>query len=187
MYKSIKLKNVVEYSNERVNINQISIDNYVSTDNLLANKQGVTKALGLPPKSDKLPAFNAENILVANIRPYLKKIWFANKDGACSPDVLTFKVKDGFLPEFVYYALFRDDFFDHVMKGSKGTKMPRGDKNQILDFTIPFLTLDNQENITALLSILDAKIAINQKINKELESIIPDLYDFWFLHGSYIK
>ena len=61
----------------------------------------------------------------------MKKIWFADRDGGCSADVLVFEVNKKFDPKYVYYSMFRDDFFDHVMRGSKGTKMPRGDKNWI--------------------------------------------------------
>ena len=84
-------------------------------------------ATNLPPQGSTMPAFEKNNILVANIRPYLKKIWFADRDGGCSADVLVFEVNKKFDPKYVYYSMFRDDFFDHVMRGSKGTKMPRGD------------------------------------------------------------
>ncbi len=93
-------------------------------------------AVNLPPQDGNMPSFQTENILVANIRPYLKKIWFADRPGGSSADVLVFDVKKGYHPKFVYYAMFRDDFFNHMMRGSIGTKMPRWDKRQILDYTI---------------------------------------------------
>ena len=91
---------------------------------MLANKQGKCDSVNLPPNSEKCTKFKKGDILVANIRPYLKKIWFADIDGGCSTDVLVYKPKEGYLPKFLYYALFRDDFFVHSMKGSTGTKMP---------------------------------------------------------------
>lgn len=185
MSKSILLKEAVSFGKERISANSASIDNYVTTDNLLPNKLGVTRADSLPPQSGNIPAYDCENILFGNIRPYLQKIWFSDKSGGCSADVLVFQTKTGYFPKFIYYALFRDDFFSHVMKGAKGTKMPRGDKAQILEFTIPEIGYDEQKKIAAVLSALDAKIACNNRINAELEAMAKTLYDYWFVQFDF--
>lgn len=185
MSKSVKLGSAVKYSSERIAIKSVSLENFVTTDNLLQNKEGITTATNLPPQSGMIPSFEKGNILVGNIRPYLKKIWFADRNGGCSADVLTFDVKKGFNAKFIYYTLFRDDFFDHMMRGSKGTKMPRGDKNQILDFLIPDFELLTQQKIAAVLSALDAKIALNNRINAELEAMAKTLYDYWFVQFDF--
>ncbi|PIP10079.1 MAG: restriction endonuclease [Sulfurimonas sp. CG08_land_8_20_14_0_20_36_33] len=132
-----------------------------------------------------MPAYVKGNILIGNIRPYLKKIWFADKDGGCSADVLVIDVNDDFDSKFVYYALFRDDFFIHMMNGSKGTKMPRGDKTQIMNFSIPNFKFDIQQKIAKVLSTLDAKIELNNRINKELEAMAKTLYDYWFVQFDF--
>ena len=79
--------------------------------------------------------------------PYLKKIWLSNQNGGCSPDILVFRVTDEskFLPIYVYYALYQDDFFDFMMDGKKGLKMPRGDKNSILNYQIPNVAMAQQK------------------------------------------
>jgi len=179
-----KLSNAVRYSNKRIKANDVFLHNFVTTDNLLQNKAGITQAISLPPSNSAMPAFSANEILIGNIRPYLKKIWFSNQSGGCSADVLVFEVKENYSPKFVYYCLYRDDFFDHMMKGSKGTKMPRGDKNQILDFLIPNFELATQQKIAAVLSSLDSKIELNNKINAELEAMAKTLYDYWFVHND---
>jgi type I restriction enzyme S subunit len=132
-----------------------------------------------------MPGYSSANILVGNIRPYLKKIWFADRESGCSADVLVFNVNKFHYPKFIYYTLFRDDFFDHMMKGSKGTKMPRGDKKQILDFLIPDFEFDKQQKIAKVLSDLDAKIELNNKINIELEAMAKTLYDYWFVQFDF--
>lgn len=185
MSNSYQLRDAVSYSTERVGMDTVTLDNYVTTDNLLQNKLGLTRAVGLPPQNGNLPAYSEQNILLANIRPYLKKIWFSNKKGGCSADVLVFSVKKEFNPKFVYYAMFRDEFFSHVMNGSKGTKMPRGDKNQILYFTIPRFEKSEQEKIASVLSVLDAKIELNNRINNELEAMVKTLYDYWFVQFDF--
>ncbi len=179
------LRDVATYSNERISLNEITLETYVTTDNLLQNKQGKVKAEKLPPQAGNVTQFCSGDILIANIRPYLKKIWLAKYSGGSSADVLTLKVRKGFDSSFVFYSLFRDDFFGHMMNGSKGTKMPRGDKNQILDFPIPHFTKSTQKHIAKVLSDLDTKIELNNKINAELEAMAKLIYDYWFVQFDF--
>nr|WP_315263205.1 restriction endonuclease subunit S [uncultured Flavobacterium sp.] len=179
------LKNAIFYSDERVSISELSFYNYVTTDNLLQNKLGKVNVEKLPSKGGNVTKFSEGDILISNIRPYLKKIWLAKYDGGSSADVLTFKVKPNYDSTFVYYSLFRDDFFDYVMKGSKGTKMPRGDKKQILNFQISNFEINVQQKIAKVLSDLDVKIELNNKINLELETMAKTLYDYWFVQFDF--
>jgi type I restriction enzyme S subunit len=183
MNSSNKLKDVAVFSTEKIDAEKISQVNFVSVDNLNPNKQGVCEATFQPKGS--LVHFKKGDILVGNIRPYLKKIWLADKDGGCSPDVLVFKARPKTDNSFLYYSLFRDEFFEHMMTGSKGTKMPRGDKNQILQFEIPQFELEYQQKIASVLSALDAKIELNNKINAELEAMAKTLYDYWFVQFDF--
>lgn len=180
-----RLKDTVIHSRERIDLELLDTNTYVSTDNLLQDKYGKTKSSGLPPNGKTVTKFSKNDILIANIRPYLKKLWLADHDGGNSADVITLKVKKGYAPTFIYYALYRDIFFKHMMNGAKGTKMPRGDKKQILDFPIPDYKLSYQEKISKILSSFDKKIEVNKKINSELQSLIKLIYDFWFIQYNY--
>ena len=175
MVKKIKLKNVVEYSKKRSNAKSLKIDTYITTDNLLPNKLGLKQATGIPPSGDSFPAYSEQNILVSNIRPYLKKIWFSNKNGICSSDVLNFVTKENYSAKFIYYNLHQDSFFEHMMQGAKGTKMPRGDKNQILDFEIPNFPFESQKKIANILGDIDTKIDLNNQINDNLSYYFTQL------------
>lgn len=185
MNKYIPLSKACKYSSEKIKLDELTLSSYITTDNILQNKQGVKIATNLPPQGNSFPKYNAGNILVGNIRPYLRKIWYADNDGGCSADVLVFDVKKGFYPEFVYYTMFQDDFFIHTMKGSKGTKMPRGDKNQIMEYQIPDIDFNSQKKIASVLSALDTKIALNNRINAELEAMAKTVYDYWFVQFDF--
>ena len=87
------------------------------------------------------------DVLVSNIRPYFKKIWYATFDGGCSNDVLVFRAKDGVSSRFLHYVLADDTFFDYSMATSKGTKMPRGDKKAIMEYEVPELLYEDQCNL----------------------------------------
>lgn len=179
------LKNHATYINNKVDTNEISLSQYISTDNILQNKQGIECATSLPIQGGKVTSFEKGDILLANIRPYLKKIWYAQFDGGCSADVLAIRANTETDSHFLFYALFRDDFFIHAMKGAKGTKMPRGDKTQIMEFKIPVFDLKTQQSIAAVLSTLDKKIALNKQINARLEEMAKTLYDYWFVQFDF--
>jgi len=179
------LKNHATYINNKVDTNEISLSQYISTDNILQNKQGIKCATSLPIQGGKVTSFKKGDILLANIRPYLKKIWYAQFDGGCSADVLAIRANAETDSHFLFYALFRDDFFIHAMKGAKGTKMPRGDKTQIMEFKIPVFDLKTQQSIAAVLSALDKKIALNKQINARLEQMAKTLYDYWFVQFDF--
>ena len=183
MSSSILLSIAAKYSDDRINGSKVSRDCFVTTDSMVQDKGGITITPVLP--KGNLIAYSKGDILIGNIRPYLKKIWYANRNGGCSPDVLVIQAKSSIDSKFLYYSLFRDDFFNHMMNGSKGTKMPRGDKSQILRFQIPKIELTTQQKIASVLSALDSKIELNNRINAELEAMTKTLYDYWFVQFDF--
>ena len=164
-----KLEDIAEYSSDKIEIEKISINSYISTENMLPNKAGITLANNVPSQR-KVSLIEKENILISNIRPYFKKIWFATVTGGCSNDVLNIKVKDSLkiLPKFLYYILFQDDFFVYVMSGNKGTKMPRGDKRQIMKYEIEVPILEIQLKVISILDNINKKIELNNQTNDNL-------------------
>ena len=182
--KKIKLGDVCQFSEDRTAVASLDETNYISTENLLPNKGGITDAATLP-KTSTTPAFVAGNVLLSNIRPYFKKIWYATFDGGCSADVLILKVNKCIDAKFLYYALSEDKFFDYMTATAKGTKMPRGDKLSIMNYSVPDFSLAMQKKIAALLGALDDKIALNKKINATLEAMAKTLYDYWFVQFEF--
>ena len=137
------LGEVADYVSEKRNISSFSERTYISTENMLKNKKGITFALSLP-STGKGTVFRKEDILVSNIRPYFKKIWKATFEGCCSNDVLCLRVRKNFDSHLLYYAIERDVFFDYVMAGSNGVKMPRGDKEWIMKYP---LVIPNEQSL----------------------------------------
>lgn len=135
------LADVCEFVSGRIDIDELTFGNYISTENMLPNKEGITSARKLPTVKTT-QKFETGDILVSNIRPYFKKIWMADKIGGCSNDVLVFRVKSGYSPKFLYYVLSDDKFFEYSTASAKGTKMPRGDKTAIMQYEVPDLSID---------------------------------------------
>lgn len=175
-----KLSDYADYSKAKISIAEIDTKCYFSTENMLPNKGGVTEAAGLPTQ-DNVTKVLPENVLVSNIRPYFKKIYFANELAGASNDVLCFVAKNGCLPRYLYYLLSSDSFFDYMMAGAKGTKMPRGDKGQIMNFPVWVPAQNEQSRIVSVLSALDEKIENISKINHNLEEQAKAIFKSWFV------
>ena len=179
-----KLSSIADYVTDKISSNDIALRKYVTTDCILQNKKGREIATNLPPQSCCLTRYQRGDVLIANIRPYLKKVWFADIDGGASSDVLVFRAKEGHSPSFLYAVLLQDSFFDYVMQGAKGSKMPRGDKEQILRYEMPTLSC-SEESIGTFFLNLDQKIRLNEQINQNLEAMAKQLYDYWFVQFDF--
>lgn len=178
------LADICEYAKGKVDVAILDDETYISTENMMPNKGGITSASSLPTIA-QTQVFLAGDVLVSNIRPYFKKIWFAEFDGGCSNDVLVFRAKDGVSKRFLYYVLSDDTFFDYSMATSKGTKMPRGDKAAIMKYEVPDFTYEEQEKIAGILEALDRKIQLNTEINENLLQQAQSIFaqEFLSLNG----
>ena len=179
-WKECKLKDICDYGKDRIEVSSLDNSNYISTENMLPNRAGITTATTLPT-GEYTPSFEIDDALVSNIRPYFKKIWKATFSGGCSADVLVFKAKENVSKEYLYYVLADDEFFKYSMATSKGTKMPRGDKTSIMNYPVNLPTLPTQQKIAVILSSLDDKIELNNKINTNLEQQAQALFKNWFV------
>lgn len=185
-WKEVKLGEVAEYINDKVSIKECKAGSYISTTNMIQNKGGIVEADKLP-KSKTVNSFKKKDILISNIRPYFKKIWFAEFDGTSSTDILVIRGKGKMNEKFLYYALSSDTFFEYATKTAKGTKMPRGDKKAILQYKLPEIDLREQKAIADTLSAIDDKIELNNKINKNLEVQAQAIFKSWFIDFEPLK
>ena len=174
-----KLSDICFYAKGKVDVSGLTDADYISTENMLSNKGGITTASSLP-STVQTQAYKKDDVLVSNIRPYFKKIWFADFDGGCSNDVLVFRAKEDTDARFLYYVLANDAFFDYSTATSKGTKMPRGDKTAIMQYEVPHFDLPIQKKIAGILADIDDKIALNSNINKNLLEQALAIYKDWF-------
>ena len=181
----MKLNDIAEFVTDKISSSSISLDRYVTTDSLLQNRRGRETAQNLPPMPCALTHYRQGDVLIANIRPYLKKVWYADSEGGCSSDVLAFRAKNGHCPSFLYTVLMQDAFFDYAMSGAKGSKMPRGDKDQIMRYELPTFTPMEEENIGNMMVDIMLKININRQINDNLEAMAKQLYDYWFVQFDF--
>lgn len=174
------LSEICTFSSYRTEVKKLNKTNYVSTENLLPNKSGKTDASAIPTKGQVIE-IRPNMTLISNIRPYFKKIYFSESYGGCSNDVLAFVPKDNISAKWLYYLLSNDSFFDYVMSGTKGTKMPRGDKSQIMNYPICLPKKEDQIKMVRVLDSLENKIRYNTLINQNLEAQAQAIFKSWFV------
>ena len=160
------LRDITSYVTDSVGQSSITTDTYVTTENMVKDRGGITAYSGELPASAGT-AYKKGDTLVSNIRPYLQKIWLADRDGACSKDVLVFRSinTDSLLPEFLHLLLWQKDFFDYDMSTFTGTGRPRGDKDELLKYPIPVPTLSEQR------ALIDGFNRLTDEINSKRQQI----------------
>lgn len=165
----VKLKTITAYSNEKVNAQSLDRDTYIGVDNLLPNVAGKRES-DFVPASGAVTAYHPGNILLSNIRPYLKKAWLADNHGGSSGDVLVLVVdEEKAVPEYVFSFVSSDAFFDYEMQNiGSNVKMPRADKKRVLDYLIPLPPIQEQQRLAGEIARRKADIL---RLNTRLEAL----------------
>ena len=172
------LSDICTYSKNRVSISVLKMSTYISTENMQPNKAGYVDA-GSLPTAIQTTSFKRGDVLVSNIRPYFKKIVFCDFDGGCSTDVLCFCPNEDVAPSFLFSILYDDSFFEYMLAGSKGTKMPRGDKAQIMQYSVVIPDENDFKRFENLVRPILLKVASNKAEFKRLgdlrDTLLPRL------------
>ena len=153
------LGEVCDLVKDRISASNLDTETYVSVENLLPNKMGKIASTSVPTTGNVIN-YHKDNMLIGNIRPYLRKIWLANCDGGTNGDVITLSIKDEYknliLPRFLYHALADERFFIYDTQYSSGAKMPRGDKERVMEYQIALPPLAEQARIVSILDKFEA-------------------------------
>ena len=166
------LSDICSYSRDKVAVSELNVSTYFSTENMLSGKAGSTEATSLPITS-QTTACHKGDTLISNIRPYFKKIVYCEDNCGCSTDVLCFTPSQPRYSAYLFSTLYADKFFAFMVAGSKGTKMPRGDKQQIMTYPVVLPSEEELAGFNTIASPLLEQIYSNRAENKRL-SILRD-------------
>ena len=185
-WEKCKLVDIINFSTTRVNSSELNKDNYVSTENMLQDYQGIVKAKSVP-EDVNVVSFSCGDVLISNIRPYLKKVWKATFNGGCSSDVFVLKANDNIESDYLHYVIANDKFINFVMSGAKGVKMPRGDKKQMETYSLSLPQIQEQHKIARLLSLLDERISTQNKIIEDLKKLKSAISKLLFMRKDLLE
>lgn len=169
---------IAQFASGKIDVSSLNEEIYISTENMLENRAGVTRATSLPSVAT-VPSFKVGQILISNIRPYFKKIWMARVDGGRSPDVLAFESADSQWIEFLYNLMYQDTFFEFMTRTAKGAKMPRGDKDAIMGWRFPcpdaLLMVAFSEKVRPHYVHIESLTSQSKSLTELRDSLLPKL------------
>ena len=175
-----KLGEVSVFPSKRVNIADLTPSQYIGVENLRKDKKGVEFSQTLP-NADKAIEFITDDILIGNIRPYLRKIWISNINGGASGDVIIVrKNTPSIMPMYLFKVLSTETFFEYDNANTHGAKMPRGDKKMIELFPIPLTPLSLQQDFAKRIELIEQQKAQISSAIKDLETLLASRMQYWF-------
>lgn len=166
--EGVEMKKVAYFVKERILANELTAQNYTSVENLLKDKSGRKDAENVPSEGNWI-RYQKGDVLIGNIRPYLRKIWLSDREGGTNGDVIVIRSNDTLLPEFMFYCLASDSFFLYYNQALKDGKMPRGEKKRVLSYVIPSVGKEEQQRIVSILDTFEASIQNLEAQLKERE------------------
>lgn len=186
-WPELSLGDVADFVTDKIAASSVTLENYISTDNMQVDRGGVVPAANLPQAS-KYNHYKPTDTLFSNIRTYFRKVWLADRAGGASPDVLIFRTKDKkqLNPLYLYYLISGQEFVDFTVLTAKGAKMPRGDKGAMMQFKLRLPSLNEQIEIVEFLRGIDQKIELNQRMNETLEGMARAIFKSWFVDFDHV-
>lgn len=174
-----KLGEVAFYPNKRISLSELMPDEYVGVECMVKDKGGVAFSDELP-NVDTAIEFEENDILIGNIRPYLKKIWLSDKRGGASGDVVNIRVAEEYKEYlsacYLYKVLSTDAFFEYDNSNTHGAKMPRGDRKAIAEYRIPIPPKSTQLAIVAELDQINDLIRLKKEQLKEYDNLAQSIF-----------
>lgn len=162
-----RLKNVCSQINIKENSKRNSLP-YIGLENIESGSgryiDTISEIEGMANR------FCKNNVLFGKLRPYLSKVYLAEKDGICSPEFIVYDTKSN-NSRFIHKLLLSQPFIDVVNSSTYGAKMPRANSEFINNIYVQIPPLSEQQAIADYLdqrcSEIDELISIKQqKIEK---------------------
>ncbi|MCH3884389.1 restriction endonuclease subunit S [Tenacibaculum aquimarinum] len=137
------------------------------------------------PENSTRKFCNKTDIMIGRYGPPIFQI-LRGIEGAYNVALMKAIPKENIVNDYLYYFLCQEHLFDYINALSPRTGGQTGvDVVMLKKFPIRLPEISTQKQIAKVLSDLDTKIEINNKINKELEAIAKTLYDYWFVQFDF--
>jgi type I restriction enzyme S subunit len=141
------------------------------------SEEGVQKLSSklLPPNS----------IMVTCIGSAMGKVSMNETSCVTNQQINSIVPNNNFDPHYIYYTIKNNyKVLRNAATGSTAVPLLNKTDFDILELSI-HKDLPTQKSIAKVLSDLDAKIELNNKINRELEAMAKTLYDYWFVQFDF--
>lgn len=153
----VKNANLVERDPEANNIERIVGLEHIDPENL-----HIRRWKSIEDGTSFTRRFVAGQTLFGKRRAYQRKVAYAEFEGICSGDILTFEPKNRkvLLPELLPFICQSDSFFDHALDTSAGSLLPRTSWKALKNFEFPLPPIEEQKRIAEILWVADKTIEL---------------------------
>lgn len=117
-------------------------------------------------------AFQPGDLLFGKLRPYLAKVWLADRSGAAVGDFLVLRSLSGEGSRFLRYTLLSEPFLTGIAASVTGAKMPRTDWSEVRGALAYLPSLDRQAAIADFLDLELAQIDAMIEAQRGLEDLL---------------
>ena len=133
-----------------------------------------------------------DDILFSEIRPanrrFAKVTTEDTKDYVVSTKLMVLrKYNEDVDLEYFYYCLTNQPFLDILQRRAENRigSFPQITFDLLSEYAFPIPPISEQKRISSVIATLDKKIALNRAINQNLEAMMKQLYDYWFVQFDF--
>jgi len=126
--------------------------------------------------------FNSEDApVIGHIGAYAGIVNWADGKHFVTYNGVICRIKPNINSKYGYYCLLNSNLQSRL----RGSTQPFVSYDLLNEVKIYLPNIQTQKSIAKVLSDLDAKIELNNKINRELEAMAKTLYDYWFVQFDF--
>ena len=134
--------------------------------------------------------FNSNHLLYGRLRPYLNKVMLPDFEGHCSTEIFPILVNKNLQKEYLFYWLLNEETVNKINRTSTGTRMPRANFKEVIEFKLNIPGLNLQKEITERIKNIELelnnfKLSSIEKLN-QLNSLKSSILNQAF-SGELIK
>ena len=189
-WKLEKLGNIFMTDNQQIDKSDPLFNTFafIGMDNIESNTRRFVLSDNIKQGGDSTCfLFDDRHVLYGKLRPYLNKIYLPEKQGRCSMELLPLKPQEGFTREFIAFILQSEKVISHVVKHSKGGRMPRANMDKLMRLTIAIpSSCEERKSLTCELERKMTEIEkMRNALDKQLEAIkalpgavLREVFDF---------
>ncbi|RWU13369.1 restriction endonuclease subunit S [Anoxybacillus flavithermus] len=148
---------------------------YIGLENIESSTGKLIGSMNIAEITGEALLCRRSDVLYSKLRPYLKKCITAEKEYACTTELIILKPNMKVIPDFLKYLLISDKLTSYIDSTTYGAKMPRTNWDVIGNVLVYIPPLDEQSKIV---SFIDDKLNLidnlMNKLNRELH--ILDTY-----------
>ena len=155
--ENLLLGDIVQPRNEKVIPSEFPELPFIGLEDIEAHSMRLLSVKSSTKLKSSAKRFYQSDVLYSRLRPYLNKVWKADRDGICSSEFIVLPGNKNVDAKFLALRLNASDFVRFANSLNAGDR-PRVDFNQISSFFFPPFSLSHQRSVVARIEELFSEL-----------------------------